>query len=245
MSTEPRSDDESSSVSVLTIRKSAAPLRREVVDALRLSIVRGQLSPGERLIERQLISMTGVSRTVIREALRQLESEGLVDVVPNKGVIVRKLTIDEAHDLYAIRAVLEGLAARMFVEKANQNHIHNITRELEATIEAYRVGNPEKTIESKNRFYKALFAGAQSETLSSMIDALHARIWRWRVLGHSHPLRSPGRSEETIRALQDLTEAVSARDSERAEKIAHNEATKAAAKVMRILRSEPAQTIEQ
>src|SRR5277367_656435 len=94
------------------IERSAAPLRRQVLEELRSSIISGRLLPGARLIERELIAMMGVSRTVIREALRQLEAEGLVSNIPNKGPIVRELTIEEAKDLYAIRAVLEGLAAR-------------------------------------------------------------------------------------------------------------------------------------
>ena len=104
-----------SNSALAAIPKLAAPLRQQVLDELRQSIIAGRLNPGERLIERELISMMGVSRTVIREALRQLESEGLVAIVPNKGPIVRTLTLEEARDLYAIRAVLEGLAARLFV----------------------------------------------------------------------------------------------------------------------------------
>src|SRR5215472_442807 len=133
------------------IRRSAAPLRHEVLDALRSSIVNGRLAPGARLIERELIGMTGVSRTVIREALRQLEAEGLVDVVPNRGAVVRELTVEEARDLYAIRALLEGLAARMFVEKAGEQDIAALGRELKATAAAYRRRDPEATIAAKNQ----------------------------------------------------------------------------------------------
>src|ERR1700721_3777162 len=75
------------------IRKSAAPLRRQVLDELRQSIIAGRLAPGSRLIERELIAMMGVSRTVIREALRQMESEGLVEVIANKGPIVGELPL--------------------------------------------------------------------------------------------------------------------------------------------------------
>ena len=75
------------------IHKSAAPLRRQVLDELRQSIISGRLNPGDRLLERELIAMMGVSRTVIREALRQLESEGLVAIIPNKGPVVRALTV--------------------------------------------------------------------------------------------------------------------------------------------------------
>src|SRR6202158_526809 len=100
------------------IERSAAPLRRQVLDELRQSIIAGRLAPGSRLIERELIAMMGVSRTVIRDALRQLESEGLIAIIPNKGPVVRELTLAEAKDLYSIRAVLEGLAAGVCGEKA-------------------------------------------------------------------------------------------------------------------------------
>jgi DNA-binding GntR family transcriptional regulator len=220
---------------VPTIRRSAAPLRHEVLEALRASIVNGRLAPGARLIERELISMMGVSRTVIREALRQLEAEGLVDVVPNRGAIVRELTVEEARDLYAIRALLEGLAARMFVEKASADEIAALGRELKGTAAAYRRRDPEETIVAKNRFFEVLFAGAKSETLTTMLATLLARIWRWRALGLSHPRRSAGRSEQSIKGLQALYKAIAQRDANAAEKLAREEVMNAAEEVVRIL----------
>jgi len=84
----------------LEVQKLAAPLRQQVLDGLRQAIIDGRLVPGARLIERELTEMMGVSRTVIREALRQLESEGLIAIIPNKGPVVRELTLAEARDLY-------------------------------------------------------------------------------------------------------------------------------------------------
>ena len=217
------------------IRRSAAPLRHEVLDALRGSIVSGRLAPGARLIERELIAMTGVSRTVIREALRQLEAEGLVDVVPHRGAVVRELTVAEARDLYAIRALLEGLAARMFVEKAGADELAALGRELKATAAAYRRRDPQATILAKNRFFEVLFAGARSDTLAAMLAALMARIWRWRALGLSHPRRSPARSEESIKGLQALYRAIEARDAAAAEALARAEVMNAAEEIARIL----------
>jgi DNA-binding GntR family transcriptional regulator len=220
---------------VPTIRRSAAPLRHEVLEALRASIVNGRLAPGARLIERELIGMMGVSRTVIREALRQLEAEGLVDVVPNRGAIVRELTVAEARDLYAIRALLEGLAARMFVEKASADEIAALGRELKGTAAAYRRRDPEATIVAKNRFFEVLFAGAKSETLSTMLATLMARIWRWRALGLSHPRRSAARPEQSIKGLQALHKAIVQRDAEAAEKLAREEVMNAVQEIVRIL----------
>jgi DNA-binding GntR family transcriptional regulator len=218
-----------------TIHKSAAPLRRQVLDELRQSIIASRLLPGARLVERELIAMMGVSRTVIREALRQLESEGLVAIIPNKGPIVRELTLDEARDLYSIRAVLEGLAARLFVENADGRQIEMLERALGAIGDAYRGGNPEVILDAKNRFYDALFEGAGSETLSSMIGMLHVRIWRWRALGLSHPQRSAERSSKSVQGLHAVIGAIKARNAGLAEKIMRVEVTEAAAEITRLL----------
>lgn len=223
------------SPSLPRIQRSAAPLRRDVVDALRTAIIEGKLAPGVRLTERELIEMTGVSRTVIREALRQLESEGVIETIPNKGPIVRKLTLSEAKDLYLIRSVLEGLAARLFVTNAGRDDIAKLKRSLDETLAAYRGGNPEEILAAKNRFYDTLFQGAGSETLSSMLGTLHARIWRWRALGLSHPKRSRSRSQESIKGLRSLWKAIENRDADGAEETARIEVTKASEEVTRLL----------
>jgi DNA-binding GntR family transcriptional regulator len=220
---------------VPVIQKSSAPLRRQVLDELRQSIISGRLEPGARLVERELVGMMGVSRTVIREALRQLETEGLIAIIPNKGPVVRKLSLEEARDLYSIRAVLEGLAARLFVENGDDAQVEKLEHSLEDTAEAYWGGDPAKILETKNRFYEVLFEGAGSTTLSSMIELLHMRIWRWRALGLGHPKRSPERSKESIADLWAVLEAIRERDSDLAEKTMRDEARRAAAEVMRLL----------
>ncbi len=217
------------------VRVSHAPLREEVRDELRAAIIGGRLAPGARLIERELIDMLGVSRTVVREALRQLEAEGLIVGDPRKGMAVRELSLTEAKHLYAIRALLEGLAARLFVENANAAHVDKLAEELRATAAAYEQGDPQEILETKNRFYLCLFQGARSETLSSMLAMLHARIWRWRALGLGHPQRSPRRSRESIRGLQALLAAIRKGDADRAEMVMREETTRAAAEVIRLL----------
>jgi DNA-binding GntR family transcriptional regulator len=219
------------------IEKAASPLRRQVLEVLRQSIIAGRLQPGSRLVERELISMMGVSRTVIREALRQLESEGLVAVIANKGPIVRKLTLAEARDLYSIRAVLEGLAARLFTENAKDQEVASLERELDAVAQAYEGGDRDLILESKNRFYEILFEGAGSESLSSMIGLLHVRIWRWRALGLGHPRRSDHRWKASVERLRELVRAIKKRDATIAEAILREEVTEAAAEVVRLLES--------
>lgn len=219
----------------IEVQKRAAPLRQQVLDSLRQAIIDGRLAPGARLTERELTGMMGVSRTVIREALRQLESEGLVAIIPNKGPVVRELTPAEAQDLYQIRAVLEGYAARLFVENADDARVHTLSVALDVVAAAYERGDAREILETKNRFYDALFAGAGSETLSSMLATLHARIWRWRALGLTHPRRSVQRSTESVTNLRAMLAAISRRDGEAAERITRDGAQHAAAEVMRLI----------
>ncbi len=217
------------------VARDAAPLRRRVLDALRQSIVSGRLAPGTRLVERELIDMMQVSRTVVREALRQLESEGLIDVVPNKGAVVRELTLAEANDLYAIRAVLEGLAARLFAQNASPDQVAALESALGRTVGAYRGDDPAAIAEAKGAFYDVLFRGSASPTLQAMIDALDARMRRWRALGLSHAKRSSGRSRQSVADLKGIVAAIRARDGERAEALARQDVTNAAAEIARLL----------
>jgi len=216
-------------------RRALAPLRAQVLDELREAIISGRLAPRTRLIERELIGMLGVSRTVVREALRQLQSEGLVAEDAKKGMAVRELTAVEAAHLYAIRALLEGLAARLFVENADAAHVHKLVDALQRTVEAYALGDPRRILRTKNGFYESLFAGAGSETLSSMLEMLHARISRWRAMGLGHPHRSARRSRESIGSLRALLEAIERRDAPRAELIMREECANAAQEVARLL----------
>jgi DNA-binding GntR family transcriptional regulator len=188
-----------------------------------------------RLDSSELTEMTGVSRTLVRESLRQLESEGLISVIPNKGPVVRELSIEEGKDLYAIRAVLEGFAARRFVEHADDATLKQLAETGQAVIAAYRRGDFASALNEKNKFYDELFAGAESDTLSSMLNALHARIWRWRALGVNHPNRSPKRAEEAAQGLTRICEALLQRDGDAAERATREEADRGAVEIFRLL----------
>ena len=218
-----------------SFRRAPAPLRHQVLDYVRQAIIAGRLAPGARLVERDLIEMMGVSRTVIREALRQLETEGLVATIPNKGPVVRELSAGEAGDLYAIRGALLGLAARFFVQNGDDADVQNLRAALDETVTCYDAGDPERILDAKTRFYDVLVAGARSESLSAMLSTLHARIWRWRALGLSHPSRSPLRSRESIDGLRAMFMAITSRDAAKAEQCAREETDRAAAEVMHLL----------
>ena len=222
----------------ITIKKQAAPLRQQVLEALRRAIVSGRLAPKQRLTERSLIEMLGVSRTVIREALRQIEAEGLIEIIPNKGPVVRELSPEEAKDLYRIRAVLEGLAARLFAENASDSMIDKLDAALEAVVLAYQGEDGEEALDAKTQFYDLLYQGGDSEALAAMLGTVQARVWRWRAVGLTHPKRATRRLRESVKNLRLMTAAIRAKDGSAAEHIAREEVSKAAEEVMRLIAAE-------
>lgn len=222
----------------IAIKKHAAPLRQQVLEALREAIVSGRLAPGQRLTERELIEMTGVSRTVIRESLRQLEAEGLVEIIPNKGPVVRKLSADEAKDLYQIRAVLEGLAARLFAENADESTCQALDEALDKVKLAYQGTDGQTALAAKTNFYNTLYGGTASETLTSLLTMIQARIWRWRAVGLTHPNRAHERLNESIANLDQMIAAIHDNDGNTAERISRKEVNRAAAEVMRLIAAE-------
>jgi DNA-binding GntR family transcriptional regulator len=219
----------------LTVKRAAAPIREQVLQNLRTEIIEGRLAPGRRLTERELTEMLGVSRTVLRESLRQLESEGLISLIPNKGPVVRSLTVEEARELYRIRETLEGLGARLFAERPDPAHLAVLEDAFTEVERAYRGGDPRTILLAKNAFYDAIHSGAGSNTLSKMLSTVLAQIWRWRAVGLAHPRRSTGRSAESVAKLREVVEAIKSGDGDRAEQAARTEARLGAAEVLRIL----------
>jgi DNA-binding GntR family transcriptional regulator len=191
----------------------AAPLREQVVDGLREAIVEMRLPPGRRLIERELVEQIGVSRTTIREVLRQLTAEGLVENIPQRGAVVAAVSPEQAEEIYEVRAALEGLAARRFVKYATEEHRAELRRAL---VEVERVtidgGDIHAMLKAKDRFYDALLTGSCNETVRSVLSALQARVTALRATSLSRPGRPPHAAAE-IRAI---VEALEARDADTA-----------------------------
>jgi DNA-binding GntR family transcriptional regulator len=219
----------------LSIKRAAAPLRQEVLSTLRTEIIEGRLAPGQRLTERSLTEMLDVSRTVLRESLRQLEAEGLINLVPNKGPVVRALTVKEARELYRIREMLEGLGARLFAETGELAHVAALVEALSEVEAAYREDDPHIILTAKNAFYQAIHVGSGSGALSKMTGTVLAQIWRWRAVGLAHPQRSKDRSRESVQNLRQIVAAIQSGNGEQAEQAARHEARLAASEVLRLL----------
>lgn len=205
----------------------AAPLRQSVVESLRNAIAVGRFAPGQRLVERELCDMTGVSRTLIREALRQLESEGLIVIRPNRGPLVARLTAEQARGIYAVRRELEGLAAQLFAEKATEAHREALVAAFARLRQVLRTGSRTERLEAKNEFYDRLTDGAQNEALGDTLRMLNARVTLLRATS----LQARGRSRQSLEELQALVDALCARDPARARAAAahHVECAAAAA----------------
>ena len=190
----------------------AAPLRHQVSEWLREDIVSGQFAAGERLVERDLCERYEVSRTVVREALRQLEASGLVTTVANKGPEVARVTRADVVAVYEVRAVLEGLAGRLFAERASDEDKVGLGETVDKVAAAMEDGDIREVLASKDAFYVHLFAGAANPVITATLRALHARIQMMRGLS----LSAPGRSEVTLRELRGIVAATQAGDGPRA-----------------------------
>ena len=185
----------------------AAPVREQVLNKLREAIFSRTFAPGQRLIERELCEATGVSRTSVREALRQLQAEGLVTVVPHRGPIVSRISADEAAELYQVRSVLEGLAVRLFTERATEEQLARLVETVDR-IHAGSADGPAALLSAKDHFYEVLFEGAGNAMLIQVLESLRARVTHLR----STSLHRSGRPPETVQELRSILEAVTRRD---------------------------------
>ncbi|MBK1788021.1 GntR family transcriptional regulator [Prauserella cavernicola] len=193
-----------------------APLREQVIDSLRQAIMEFRLKPGQRLVERELIGWLGVSRTTIREAIRELASEGLVTVVPQKGARVSAPSREEAADLYEMRASLESLIVRRFVERASDEQVARIVAavdEYERVVHAS--GDMRTALAAKSGFYRVLVEGAASAPLQQILEGIQARVQMLRVTS----LSQPGRLTDVVVELREIVEAIERRNAARASRL--------------------------
>ena len=191
------------------VERVSAPLREQVLDLIRREIVEMRLLPGQRLVERELVEQIGVSRTTVREALRTLTAEGLVTAIPQKGAIVAVPSLKEAEELYEVRALLEGLVARHFVERASETEVRALRRAFKDTERHQKDADPRPMILAANRFYDVLLEGAGDATVSSIIEGLRARVAALRAT----TLSIPGRRRKSVAELRAIVEAIEARDA--------------------------------
>lgn len=204
------------------ITRIAAPIRTQVEQRLRQAIISGRFRPGERLIERELRTLLGVSRTSLREALRQLEGDGLVVNIPHKGLVVSTMTREEAEEIYQVRAAVEGLAGRLFTERATDEQQAALQAALAAVEAAEQSAALPTLVAAKDHFYAVLVGGGANRTLGAILQSLHDRIAALRFL----TLAQPGRAAQSVAEMRRILAAVLDHDPEAAAQacVAHVEA---------------------
>jgi DNA-binding GntR family transcriptional regulator len=198
-----------------TLRIEDVPTVRAIVARkLREAIMSGNLKPGQRLVERELCEMMGVSRPSIREALRLLEADGLVNTVPHRGPMVSTISLEEARQLYAARAVLEGFAGR----ECARLHDPAVVRKIGEALGRLKIALAESdmiaVLEAKTDFYAALIGGCRNAFIERMLKPLHDRITLLRITSMSHPKRV----NKSLREVTAIWRAIQSGDEDLAER---------------------------
>lgn len=156
------------------------PLRDEVFNTLREKILKGVLKPGERLMEIHLADQLGVSRTPIREAIRMLELEGLVKMVPRKGAQVAKISREDLQDVLEVRKALDTLAVKLACERITEEEIVRLKEAEDAFEKALASEDATEIAEADVAFHDVIQAASKNKRLKNMISNLAERIYRYR-----------------------------------------------------------------
>lgn len=166
----------------LRIEHAPATLRELAVDRIRQAIISGRFAGGDRLVERTLCDQLGVSRSVVREAIRYLEAEGLVEVQARSGPVVAKLDWARARQVYDIRRLLEADAAAACARIANARIKERLRKALGNLDAAFSEASPGQVYEATTRFYETIFASAGKDIAWEVVQRLNGRISRLRAL---------------------------------------------------------------
>ena len=195
-------------------RAEATSLSNRVFEQLESGILEGRLAPGESLNELKLSALYGVSRTPVREAIRMLEQQNLVRLVPNKGAVVLGIDVKDLLDVYTIRSCIEGLASRWAAQRITPEKAKHL-REIVDLQEFYFLkSNPEQIAEMDSRFHETIFVYSESRRLDHMLRNLHHMIMRYRKLS----IMEEGRTEVAIAEHRLILEAICSGDGDEAER---------------------------
>ena len=189
----------------LTLNMNAyLPLRDVVFNTLREAILKGDLKPGERLMELQLASKLGVSRTPIREAIRMLEQEGLAVTTPRKGAEVAKMTLKDMEDVLEIRDALDELAVRIECQKISDEQLKQLEDMKELFEKSTQTGNVKKIAEADVTFHDVIYEATGNPKLVTLLNNLREQVYRYRVEYIKDPKNYPTLIAEHEAILESL-----------------------------------------
>ena len=211
------------------------PLRELVFESLREAILLGRLIPGERLMEVQLADEMGVSRTPVREAIRKLELEGLVVMIPRKGAYVAGLTLKDITDLFEVRAALEGMAAGLAAERITEGELEQLER---AIVEESQTQDDDIStyVDKDTFFHEIIYQASRNKQLVQIITRLREQIQRFRMTS----LSQPGRAKMYVDEHKKIVEAISGHDIKSARLLAREHIENAENILLNAIRKEEA-----
>ncbi len=157
------------------------PLRDEVFNYLRSSILKGELKTGMKLMEKTLADKLGVSRTPVREALRMLSAEGLVNIIPRRGTFVADITEDDIKDVLEIRASLESLAVRLSCRRITKEELIELNNVNKKFLKAVEEEDVDEIIKQDINFHRVLYGSTKNKKLIAMIKNISDQVYRFRV----------------------------------------------------------------
>lgn len=219
----------------LTLNMNAyLPLRDVVFHTLREAILKGELKPGERLMELQLASKLGVSRTPIREAIRMLEQEGLAVTVPRKGAEVARMTEKDMEDVLLIREALDELAAALACEEMTKEELEEL-KNTSMEFEAYtKTGEVKCIAEADVKFHDIIYTATRNPKLISILNNLREQLYRYRV----EYLKDEKNYPILIREHNEIIMGIAAKEKEKVKAAMHNHVNNQAAAVKEMIRGQ-------
>lgn len=189
----------------LTLNRDDVTLSARLEQAMRDVILDGDLAPGQNLSERALCNMFGVSRSLVREALKTLAAEDLIVHVPHKGPMVTCIDRKQAQDLYRVRAVIEGLACAEFTANATADQCRELAQITDRLAQLIAEEAPEHAlVTAKNDFYRCLFSGTQNQPLAKIFIRLNNRV----VLLRRRSLTQKGRRPQMLKEIEAIVAAI-------------------------------------
>lgn len=219
----------------LTLNMNAyLPLRDVVFNTLREAILKGELKPGERLMELQLAGKLGVSRTPIREAIRMLEQEGLAVTIPRKGAEVAKMTEKDMEDVLKIREALDELAASLACEQISGDELERLKQTMREFEEYTKTGEVKRIAEADVRFHDIIYQATRNPKLVNMLNNLREQMYRYRV----EYLKDERNYPTLVREHNEIVEGLFGKDKQKVTAAMHDHVINQAAAVKEIIREQ-------
>ncbi len=200
----------------MTIGSTHRTLREAVVDEIRGMITRGDIKPGDRLVEDRLAEQLGVSRNPVREALQALAAEGFVEILPRRGAVVAQITPEQAEDLFDVRTALEPLAARLAARRADADGVDRLREVLEKARKATDLGELDLLAACNTEFHSLVVDLSGNDYLGLLVSPMARRVqWVFRTT-------APTRAPHSWTEHEELMRAIASGDEEYAEAVARS-----------------------